>query len=224
MARKLFTSAKESVDFVSSKLWKVRMNKIQDKRQGLLIKQVRIIALAFKKFNADDCLTTATALTFFTLFSIVPIIALLFAIAKGFGYEEKMPELQAELLMRYPEYASILSGSFGYANSLLSTAEGGVIAGFGIVLLLWSVMKLLISIEEIFNRTWEVKTGRSWVRKVTDYLTIMLIGPILLIVSASITVAIERKIGSMHTLGFINTFFVNKGVFIVNVCIIFFCF
>lgn len=209
MASKFLTSAKESVDFVSSKLWKVRINKIQDKRQGLLIKQVRIIALAFKKFKADDCLTTATALTYYTLFSIVPILALLFAIAKGFGYEQRLPELQADLLARYPEYSSILSGSFGYANSLLSTTEGGIIAGFGIVLLLWSVMKLLISIEDIFNRTWEVKKGRSWVRKVTDYLTIMLVGPILLIVSTGITIAIERKIGKMEMLGFMSTFFIK---------------
>lgn len=209
MARKFLTSAKESVDFVSSKLWKVRINKLQDRRQGLLIKQVRIVALALKKFQEDNCLTTATALTFYTLFSIVPILALLFAIAKGFGYEQKLPELQAELLQRYPEYASILSSSFGYANSLLSTTEGGVIAGFGIVLLLWSVMKLLISIEDIFNRTWEVKAGRSWVRKVTDYLTIMMVGPILLIVSGGLTVAVQNQLGTMHMLSFVGTFFIK---------------
>jgi membrane protein len=208
MARKLLTSAKESVDFVSNKLWKVRINKIQDKRQGFLIKQVRIISLALKKFNADDCLTTATALTFYTIFSIVPILALLFAIAKGFGYEEKLPELQADLLVRYPEYSGVLGSSFTYANSLLSTTEGGIIAGVGIVLLLWSVMKLLISIEEIFNRTWGVKTGRSWVRKVTDYLTIMMIGPILLIVSGGITVAVQNRIGNMN-MSFVGTFFIK---------------
>lgn len=205
---RLFDSAKQSVDFVSNKIWKIRINKIKNKRQGILIKQLRIVSLAFKKFNEDNCLTTATALTFYTLFSIVPILALLFAIAKGFGYGDRLPELQARLLKDYPEYSSILGSSFGYANSLLSTTEGGVIAGIGIVLLLWSVMKLLISIENIFNQTWEVKHGRSWVRKVTDYLTIILVGPLMLIISGGITVAVQNEVGNIHLLG-IGTVFIK---------------
>jgi len=202
---RLLNSAKQSVDFVSNRIWKIRMNKVKNRRQGILIKQLRIVSLAFKKFKEDDSLNTATALTFYTLFSIVPILALLFAIAKGFGYEDRLPELQARLLAEYPEYAGILGSSFGYANSLLSTTEGGVIAGFGVVLLLWSVMKLLISIENIFNQTWEVKHGRSWVRKVTDYLTIMMVGPLMLIVSGGITVAVQNEIGALHFLSFAGT-------------------
>lgn len=197
---KIFSSAKESVDFVANKMWKIRIKKV-GKRQGFLIKQLRIISLAVIKFRDDNCLTTATALTFYTVFSIVPILALLFAIAKGFGYDSRMPELQAKLLKNYPEYANVLGSSFQYAQSLLSTTEGGLIAGFGIALLLWSVIKLLISIENIFNQTWEVKHGRSWVRKITDYLTITLIGPILLIVSGGITVSLQNEIGNLHLLG-----------------------
>ena len=204
---KIFSSAKESVEFVSNKMWKIRIKKV-GKRQGFLIKQLRIISLAVIKFRDDNCLTTATALTFYTVFSIVPILALLFAIAKGFGYDSRMPELQAKLLKNYPEYANVLGSSFGYAQSLLSTTEGGLIAGFGIALLLWSVIKLLISIENIFNQTWEVKHGRSWVRKITDYLTITLIGPILLIVSGGITVALQNEIGNLHLLG-IGTLFIK---------------
>jgi len=200
---RLISSAKQSVQFVSG-IWKVRLNKV-NKRQGILIKQLRIISLAGKKFKEDNCFTTATALTFYTLFSIVPILALVFAIAKGFGYEK---DLQDELLNNYGQYREVLSNSFVYANSLLSTTQGGVIAGIGIVLLLWSVMKLLISIETIFNQIWEVKMGRSWVRKVTDYLTIMLVGPLLLIVSGGITVAVQNEVGNLHLLG-IGTVFIK---------------
>lgn len=199
----LISLAKRSVDFVSDKIWKIRLNKV-DKRQGLLIRNLRILSLSFKGFKEDNCFTYATALTFYTLFSIVPILALVFAIAKGFGYEKT---LQDQLLNNYDQYRDILSNAFVYANSLLSTTKGGVIAGFGIVLLLWSVMQLLINIENSFNDVWEITRGRTWVRKVTDYLTIMLVGPLLLIVSGGITVAIQTKIGNMHLLGFAGTFF-----------------
>lgn len=202
---KLISLIKKLIEFLSQKLWKVRLNKV-DKRQGILIRQVRIISLAIKGFQEDKCLTYATALTFYTLFSIVPILALVFAIAQGFGYEKT---LQEQILKNYSQYADILTNAFVYANSMLSTTKGGVIAGFGIVLLLWSVMQLLVNIETSFNDIWDITRGRSWVRKVTDYLTIMMVGPILLIVSGGLTVAIQTQIGNMHMLGFVGTFFVK---------------
>ncbi|WP_317899771.1 YihY/virulence factor BrkB family protein [Aurantibacillus circumpalustris] len=202
---KIISLIKQSVEFVSERLWKVRLSKV-DKRQGLLIKQIRIFALAFKGFMEDKCFTYSTALTFYTLFSIVPVLALIFAIAKGFGFEKN---LQEQILQNYSEYSDILTNAFVYANSMLSNAKGGVIAGFGIVLLLWSVMQLLVNIETSFNDVWDVKQGRNWIRKITDYLTIMLVGPLLLIVSGGISIAIQTQIGNMHLLGFIATFFVN---------------
>ena len=207
---KLLEILKKIMDFVSNRLWKVRLSKM-DKRQGILIRLLRVFALSIKKFKEDNCLTTATALTFYTLFSFVPILALVFAIAQGFGYERT---LQDSILKEYPEYNQILSNAFVYANSMLARTHGGLIAGVGIVLLLWSVMKLLVSIEGIFNLIWEVRQGRSWVRKVTDYLTIMLVSPILLIVSGSITVAIENQLGNLH-LGFAVSFFGNLLAYVL---------
>jgi membrane protein len=200
-----FSFAKRSSEFISEKLWKIRINKV-GKRQGIFIRQLRVFSLAFKGFREDNCFVTATALTFYTLFSIVPILALIFAIAKGFGYEKN---LQDELLKNYDQYQTVLTNAFVYANSMLANAKGGIIAGFGIVLLLWSVMQLLVNIENSFNTIWEVKRGRSWVRKVTDYLTIMLVGPLFLIVSGGITVAIQTRIGNLHMLDFISTFFIK---------------
>ncbi|HQQ94836.1 MAG TPA: YihY/virulence factor BrkB family protein [Bacteroidia bacterium] len=202
--------------FISVRIWRIRLSKL-DGRQGFLIRQVRILILAIRGFMEDKCLTKATALTFYSLFSIVPILALVFAIAKGFGFEKN---LEAQLIHSYPQYADILSSAFVYANSMLSNAKGGVIAGFGILLLLWSVLKLLMSIEDIFNEVWDVKTGRSWVRKLTDYLTVMLISPLLLIISGGLTVAIQAKLGDMHLLGTLSTilfhslaYFLVAGVF-----------
>lgn len=210
---KLLQFIKKVIDFITTRIWKIRLNKIS-KRQGALIKQLRVISLAIKRFNNDNCLVSATALTFYTVFSIVPILALIFAIAQGFGYEKN---LQAQILKSYSQYASILNNAFVYANQMLSTTKGGVIASFGIVLLLWSVMKLLISIENIFNVVWEVKRGRTWIRKITDYLTIMMVGPLLLIVSGGITVAIQTKIGDIEVLGFASTILAHAIAYLLVV-------
>ncbi len=198
----VITIFKRSWHFVSDKMWRLRLDKL-DKRHGVLVKQLRIFSLSIEGFNEDKCLTKATALTFYTLFSIVPIMALAFALAKGFGFEKT---LQKQLMDNYGEYSDVLGKAFIYADSLLATAKGGIIAGFGVVLLLWSVMKLLVNIENSFNEIWEIKRGRSWLRKLTDYLTIMIISPLFLVISGSLTVAIQTKLGGIIYLGFLTTF------------------
>jgi membrane protein len=202
---KFIASTRKSMQFMSQGLWKVRINKV-NKRQGLFLRQLRVFSLAIKGFKDDKCFTYATALTFYTLFSIVPVLALIFAIAKGFGYEKT---LQDQILASYSQYSTVLSNAFGYANSMLATTSGGAIAGFGIVLLLWSIMQLLNNIEDSFNDVWEVQRGRSWVRKITDYLTIMLVAPLLLILSTGLTVAVETKVGAIGYLGIIGAVLVK---------------
>src|SRR5438046_2951496 len=87
----MIAAIKKGLNFITNNLWNTRLDKIS-KRQSILIRQLRIFALASKGFNEDKCLTKASALTFYTLFSIVPVLALVFAIAKGFGFEQNLQE------------------------------------------------------------------------------------------------------------------------------------
>lgn len=184
------TVIKKGWSFLTEKLWIVRLDKL-NKRQGFIIKQLRVFSLSIKGFNEDKCLIKATALTFYTLFSIVPIVAMLFAIAKGFGFDET---LKSQMLKDYNEYSTVLNSVFIYADTMLKNTNGTLIGGVAIVLLLWSVISLLMNIENSFNDIWEIQTGRTWYRKITDYLTIMLIAPIFLILSGSLTLLISTKV------------------------------
>lgn len=179
--------------FLTHNLWRVRLDKV-GKKQGFLIRQLRIFSLAINGFNEDKCLLKATALTYYTLFSIVPIIALAFAIAKGFGFEQS---LQQDLLLKFQDQKDILTQAFVYADKMLANTKGGLIAGVGIVLLLWSIIKLLSSIENSFNEIWEIKRDRTWTRKITDYLSIMLIGPIFIILSGGLTVWLKTGLDTV---------------------------
>ena len=189
----LVTVFKKTSYFLNHKIWHIRLSKLS-KKQSFFIKQLRIFTLAIKGFNEDKCLLKATALTYYTLFSIVPVIALAFAVAKGFGVQEL---LQQQLLADFKGKEDILQQAFLYADKTLNNAKGGLIAGVGIILLLWSVMKLLGSIENSFNEIWEIKKDRTWVRKVTDYLSIMLIAPIFIIISGTLTVSLKMGVNSI---------------------------
>lgn len=179
--------------FLTHNLWRVRLDKL-GKKQSFFIRQLRIFSLAINGFNEDKCLLKATALTYYTLFSIVPIIALAFAIAKGFGFQDT---LQADLLLKFQDQKDILTQAFVYADKMLANTKGGLIAGVGVVLLLWSIIKLLSSIENSFNEIWEIKRDRTWTRKITDYLSIMLIGPIFIILSGGLTVWLKTGLDTV---------------------------
>jgi len=180
---------KKVIHFLNTKLWHVRLSKL-NKKKSFLVRQLRVLALAIKGFNEDKCLTKASALTFYMLFSIVPILALFFAIAKGFGMQQK---LEANLLEEFSQYRDILTQAFTYANKMLETTQGGIIAGVGVLLLLYAVLTLLSSIEDSFNEIWQIKKGRTFVRKVTDYLAIMIFAPIFIVASGGLSVFLKAQ-------------------------------
>ena len=179
-------------NFLQREIWQIRLDKVSGIRH-FAIKFIRSLIIAWRDFKKDNCQLKASALTFYTLLSVVPVIAMLFGIAKGFGFEKKL-EHQFKTDLSYNQ--EIIAYVFDFANSMLENTKGGLIAGLGVALLFWTVMKVLGNIEAAFNDIWEIKSSRSWVRKFSDYMSIMLVAPLLTILSGSITVFISTQIVS----------------------------
>lgn len=161
------------------------------KRKLLLIKQLRIVVLAARGFSNDMVQLRASALTFYSLLSIIPVAAIAFAISKGFGLDQNLEGLITE---KFQSHQEVLTWLLTNARNALQETRGGYIAGVGIIVLFWSVMSLLGHIENSFNHIWQIRTQRPWYRKFTDYLTIMLIAPVFLILSSSVTVIINTTL------------------------------
>jgi membrane protein len=176
--------------FIRVDIWRIRLADLPFGR-SFLIKQLRMIILAFRGYDEDRCLLRASSLTFYTLLSIVPVAAMFFGVAKGFGFERR---LQEELFNRFPGQEEVLNQIISFSNSLLEQTQGGLIAGIGMLVLFWSVLKVLGHIEMALNDIWGIKESRSWGRKFSDYLSIMLISPILVLMSGSATVFIKTQV------------------------------
>ncbi len=159
----ILSKLKQGIQFVKSDIWKIRIND-QPKNSKVLIRNLRIILLAFRGFDEDKCQLRASALTFYSLLSIVPVVAMIFGIAKGFGFEQMLEVQLQETMSGNPE---IIEKILKFANSMLENTKGGLIAGVGVVILFWSVMKVLGNIENSFNDIWEIKRSRAIVRKFT---------------------------------------------------------
>jgi membrane protein len=181
---------KQLIEFLDRDIWRIPTKKLP-RRRSFLIKQLRVIILAVREFRGNQCQLNASALTFYTLISIVPIAAMAFGIAKGFGMDVL---LEKQLLAKFPGQEETMGQIIGFANNLLKDTHGGLIAGIGVIVLFWTVIKVLESIEASFNDIWGVKKGRTFGRKVSDYLSIMLICPFFLICSGGITVFITSQV------------------------------
>jgi len=188
--KKRSVSIQEVRDFLSTGIWRIRAAQLTAKK-SFLVRQMRIFLLAVKGFRDDRCQLRASALTFYSLLSVVPIVAMAFGVAKGFGFEKR---LEKELLESFPEQQDVAIKIIGFAQSFLENTQGGLIAGVGVALLFWAVIKVLGNIESSFNDIWGVKKGRSFGRKLADYLSVMLIAPILLVMASSMTVMISSQI------------------------------
>ena len=191
------------VRFINADIWRLQAHKLPPRR-SFWITQLRILLLAVRRFNLDKCGLRASALTFYSLLSIVPVVALAFAVAKGFGFEKTLGE---QLMAKLQGHEEVAERIIGFAQSLLENAKGGAIAGVGIALLFWTVIKVLGNIEKSFNDIWGVKTPRAMGRKLADYLSVMMICPVLLIIASSATVLVTTQITTMlERLSFLGYF------------------
>ncbi len=177
------------IQFLSRDMWRVRARKLS-KPKSFLLRALRISILSFKEFDKDKCTLHASALTFFSMLSIVPVFAMAFGIAKGFGFEKMLHDR----LMEMDGQQEVIQKVVQFSESMLQNTKGGVIAGIGILILFWTVIQVLQNIEKSFNHIFAVQKERTMARKLADYLAIMLICPVLVILSGSLTVFISTQV------------------------------
>jgi membrane protein len=153
-----------------------------------------------KGIGEHEVMLRSAALTIYTVMSLVPIVALIFGILKGFGFDQNLTDYLYSLL---PQYTNVIDTVMIFVNRTLERTRGGVIAAVGVVVLLWSVIKVFGNIEDAFNSIWEVKKGRAMARKFSDYIAVIFIAPILLTGSISLGTFIQ------NFLSFLDNWFVS---------------
>jgi len=145
------TVKSKMINFIKTDIWRIRIKSLPRKK-SFFIKQLRILLLATRGFGQDKCPLQASALTFYSILSIVPVVAMAFGIAKGFGFQKLLEKL---LFEKFPGQEEVMIQVVDFARSLLENTKGGMIAGIGIVFLFWTVIKLLSNIERSFNDIWD---------------------------------------------------------------------
>jgi len=181
---------RRTVAYFHSGIWRVRLRDLRGfHRQTFRL--FRTVYLAAREFLNDRCQQQASALTFYSLLSVVPGAAIALAIARGFGLERSLDTFVHGSFNLRPEVADLIISS---ARSLIASSSTGLITGVGVVLLFWSVVSVLGSIENTFNDIREVRSPRNWPLRIGDYLLVTLAGAILLVISSGVAVLIESQL------------------------------
>lgn len=172
--------------YVSDGVWR-------DSRHTFAVNAIKTINLSVRSFLNSDMQTQACAMTYRTLLALVPALALLFAIGRGFGLQNL---LQDELFHMFPAQKQAVSYALSFVDSYLSSSSEGVFVGVGLVVLLWTLISLFSNIEGTFNIIWGVP-GRSFGRKITDYTAMLLILPVVLICAGGMSLLLSRSLQSL---------------------------
>lgn len=181
------------IKYLTEDIWRVRLRTFPPKK-AFLIKHLRVILLAVRGYQEDSCKFRASALTFLTLLSIVPVLALMFGIARGFEMQKMVENMLIEKVQGNEQLISVLKYIFEFSNELLKSTKGGLVAGIGVIILFMSVIGVLGDIESSFNYIWGVQKPRSFSRKFGDYLAVILVCPVLLIFSSSVTFFVSSQV------------------------------
>jgi membrane protein len=181
------------VHFINIDLWEIRLKDLHPIK-FFFVKYLRIILLAIRGFWGDRCQKTASVLTYYSLLNVVPIVAVAFAISKGFGLEKMIEKQILQMADKANWQAEITSQILMFSHKLLDQAKGGVIAGVGVVLLFWTVISILGKIEGSLDEIWEVKKPRTLVRKFSDYIAIIVFAPVLLSIASSATILVASQL------------------------------
>lgn len=177
---------KQLIHFIRINLWSIPEGEIS-KFNRIILGQVRVINIAVKGAINDNIFQKASALTYYTLWALIPVLALFFGIAKGFGFQDVIERVLLKQFQTQPEMAAQINEIVG---KYLETIKGGFLVGAGIIILLWSVINVLNQIEIVFNEIWQNQKARPFIRKITDHVGLLIIMPVFVVISSGANIFI----------------------------------
>ena len=170
--------------FLTEDIWNLDIEDFS-RAKARSIKYLKVLIITIKTFSAEKIGFQAVALSFFGTMSVVPFLAVVFAITGGLGLADKLKDLLYEYFNNSQETIDMV---LGFANNIIDTAQSSTMGLISALLFLWLVFWMMISVERVFNNVWRVKKSRNLFKRISFYIAILFIAPfvIMLFFSGSI--------------------------------------
>lgn len=190
-------------NFFRKDIWSLDLRSLSNFKYQI-IKTLRLISFTIREIHGNELTLRATSLVYITLLSIVPLIAFSFSILKAFGVvDTNLEPLLIKFLTPLGEKGIEISQKI---MEFVDNMKVGVLGSIGLLALIWTVFSLIKKIDDSLNRIWNVTSGRSLVRRFSNYISLTLIGPVLMFVILGLTASlasntIVQKLVAIEPLG-----------------------
>ncbi len=208
-------------DFFVKELWDIDVSSL-DRVRAFLIKLLRLIYASFREFSEGELTLRAMSLVYTTLLSLVPLLAFSFSVLKGFGVHNQLEPLLLNFLAPLgPKGNEITQNIIEFVSNM----NVKVLGSLGLAMLVYTVISLIQKIEDALNHIWKIEKQRGLVRRFSDYITLILIGPVFIFAAIGLTASVTshtivQKLVSIEPFGTV-IYFVGKILPYIFVCAVF---
>ena len=192
--------------FLRDDIWELELEELS-KARARFIKYMKVLIITIKTFSAEKIGFQAVALSFFSTMSVVPFIAIVFAVTGGLGLADKLETL---LYSYFENSQQTIDFIIKAAGNIIETSLGG---GMGLVsglLFVWIVVWMMLSVERVFNNVWKVRKSRNIFKRVSYILAMLMIAPFVMIVFFSGNIMYSHLLQSIgidpESFGLLKTF------------------
>lgn len=164
--------------FFKDDIWTLDMEELS-KAKARFIKYMKVMMITIKTFSSEKIGFQAVALSFFSTMSVVPFVAIVFAITGGFGLADKLTGFLYEY---FNNSQQIIDTVLGFAQNIINTAQSSAMGLVSALLFLWIVVWMMMNVERVFNNVWRVQKSRNLIRRLTVILAMLFVSPFIVLV------------------------------------------
>ncbi len=164
--------------FFKDDIWTLDMEELS-KAKARFIKYMKVMMITIKTFSSEKIGFQAVALSFFSTMSVVPFVAVVFAVTGGFGLADKLTGFLYEY---FNNSQQIIDTVLGFAQNIISTAQSSAMGLVSAMLFLWIVVWMMMNVERVFNNVWRVQKSRNLIRRLTVILAMLFVSPFIVLV------------------------------------------
>lgn len=199
----LFKHSHKLKDFFNDGIWQMELEELS-KAKARFIKYMKVLLITIKTFSGEKIGFQAVALSFFSTMSVVPFIAIVFAITGGLGLADKLTEF---LYSYFNNSQSVIDTILGFAQNIINTAQSSTMGLFSSLTFVFIVIWMMLNVEKVFNNVWKVQMPRKLIKRLSVIIAMLIVAPFIVMVFFSGSILYS------HALGYIGLDVEEFGLF-----------
>lgn len=164
--------------FFRDDIWTLEMENLSRAR-ARFIKYMKVMMITIKTFSSEKIGFQAVALSFFSTMSVIPFVAIVFAITGGFGLADKLKEFLYDYFNNSQQTIDMV---LGFAQNIIDTAQSGAVGLVSALLFFWIVVWMMMNVEKVFNNVWRVQKSRNLFRRLSVIIAMLFVSPFIVLV------------------------------------------